>query len=526
MTELINELFDILKSTNIDNVKYNDVLDLVLIFNYLSDCIKNKHNRDFFDILRCPYPKYKFIDFVSCRCAYNNGHTCEIVWKFNDINQNLIKRVNDNTFEIIKQIIDSELFDEHNMNYNVIINNGLATKMGKNVMSYMSSHEKCKRKIIIARSIGKYSQEYYLKDRFVELLMNRNNEKQIFNLFAYDSINIEFFVPFTNDNINCEINNYVSEYINLKLPINDDMWINIFSNAQIYQNTNHNIYERIKMLLCASDKISVDIMNIFYTNYIVHNRQNSELLDMIMNTEVDVFVHIGIISNLLNDKNIKLCHQSKYNNYMINATIINIMQELFKKLQIINDDGQVHFNKLIDSIIFYIKNIRSTIGDISNNICITHDIHELVNTILVHGYQLSQEQFKMLCENKIEMQIDDQTNIILNDEIYNICSDNAFYPNYKFVNINDKLHGLRRLFTSKTIKLTGIKKYMKLNSVVPDHICLENAMINKLTPSIISFLLDNKCIPTKKIIPLCDKKYSFVLMKGIEILKEQIGIDY
>jgi len=445
--------------------------------------------------------KYKTnnkIDILKCGIKLDvHQQLCRYVTvKFAE--NSMVEKINKNAFEIVKYIMNSNVFNVDKLCDNLFTLFNFYSSFNQEILYYIFDHSEFQRKVIMNQSNVQYMKK----------IIKSQCNKKCFNLLAYNDSNLGFLTIIKNANIIDEINTYIVEYINLKLPVSNETMAFIFNEKKICQKDYDNIYnERIKILLLNSVKLDVNTIKVFYQHYIYFNSENKQLLNMMIGIELDPFVHFSIISDLFKDSD------EWYAITFISKTLIFVVHELLKRIQIIDNVNNVFFDKFVDLVILNVE---------SKNF-----IEELINLLLGYGYQLSQERFKELCECGLEIQMNDQKNINFNNEIYEICVNNSFYPNYKFEGINEHLHGLRRLCTNRNTKLTTIKNYMKKHNVIPDNICLENAMLNKLTMKIIILLMDNKCVPTNKITHLCyDKRYIFVLDRGLKNLKEQQGINY
>jgi len=356
-----------------------------------------------------------------------------------------------------------------------------------------------------------------------------------------NNLNTTILLRTNNDKTNDDILEYITEYINLKLPITDDTLMLMFNNEETYdkytydKNTygkkNNVLNERINLLLYGAKRLKVNTITQFYETYVCRGGNNIKLVNMIINNGLDINIHFDVILNFLNDRyEINFFERSsifKSRNvmYKLNKTVISIICEFLNVIKVIDANNIEYFDRLVDVITSYIHHGNSTgITQVRKKQIMT-DSRNLLNIILGFGYQISQGRFKILCEYEMELEINNQTNIILNDEIYKICSGRAFYPKYKFQNVNEEMQGLKRLFSMKTTKLSVIQNYIKKHNVVPDNICLESAVMNRLPMTIINFIMTFNCIPTERTVEYCNGEYTDVLKHSVRLLKKQVGIN-
>lgn len=312
---------------------------------------------------------------------------------------------------------------------------------------------------------------------------------------------------------------HIYEYILYKIPqLNDYLAINKTNLCFLvkYPRDNDTVLNYIK--LCFNNRVCIDtIMDYVDCKYTV---QLEKILLIIINCNITqnekwFFLKQYIMKYKDNtDDADDLQIIDNMSDYLNNVHKFSLIYEIML-LNVINNFQMKILSSLINKIsnaryhqkMFYLLLNKL---DIWNNNC-----DALINTIISKLLQITYHEFKFLCINEVEIMrtclIDDH----LNEEIYNICMDLNFYPKYVFKFVDQKSYTFHKMCTSRHVKITSIKSFSKKNNLVPDEICLENAVIYNLNKNIIKWILSYGPIPTVKCINACKIKHQFVLAAGL-----------
>ena len=107
------------------------------------------------------------------------------------------------------------------------------------------------------------------------------------------------------------------------------------------------------------------------------------------------------------------------------------------------------------------------------------------------GYRMDREDIVYTINQRVEISDIERFGISLDNEIYDICHKNKFYPKYKFDLVNREMLELQKLCNGRA--LTKIKKFIETNDIKPDDKCLEIACTLPRNYEIISYLIDQGC---------------------------------
>jgi hypothetical protein len=142
------------------------------------------------------------------------------------------------------------------------------------------------------------------------------------------------------------------------------------------------------------------------------------------------------------------------------------------------------------------------------------DISDKIDILIKHGYQLTYEDIVTAAKYRIEIPKIEQYNIKLDKNFLELCWDYDFYPkNYKFDEVEPKLLELQELCASR--KKVEISKLIKINNLVPDRRCMENACKFANNIPIVTLLQENGGKITYKCIKNCaeELKNNSMLLK-------------
>ena len=106
-----------------------------------------------------------------------------------------------------------------------------------------------------------------------------------------------------------------------------------------------------------------------------------------------------------------------------------------------------------------------------------------------HGYVLTREDLKESICARIELPDIGRFNLDLDNEIYELCFKEKFYPRYTFKDIDSNLIDLERLCLKP--KLAELKRFFKENpNIKPNKKCMDLALSSKTSIKIIDLLLE------------------------------------
>jgi hypothetical protein len=207
---------------------------------------------------------------------------------------------------------------------------------------------------------------------------------------------------------------------------------------------------------------------------------------------------------VLSDKHLKIaCSECPYEGieYVLNVGRVPVQKE--------------HFTALIKSkdTLSYITNPNVVYNVSRSKISKQGYTIEKMNLLFAYGYKPDYNDIKISIINKKEIPNIERFDIVLDKELLELCWDNDYYPPYNFNCIEQSMIKLQMLCNTK--KLSEIKSLIKLNNIVPDRKCMENASAFKRNKQIMDVLLANggkitlKCI--KNASTACDGPDSFIL---------------
>lgn len=112
-----------------------------------------------------------------------------------------------------------------------------------------------------------------------------------------------------------------------------------------------------------------------------------------------------------------------------------------------------------------------------------------IETLFLHGYIPDKEDIILSIVNGTEIPNLKRFGIILDKEVFKVCHDQQYYPNYEFQDIPPELIELAKLTLKKDIK--QIRQFRKKNPlIIPDYGCMQNASEYIDNAPILKYLID------------------------------------
>jgi len=144
-----------------------------------------------------------------------------------------------------------------------------------------------------------------------------------------------------------------------------------------------------------------------------------------------------------------------------------------------------------------------------------------IQLLLNYGYKLDYDDVIITIKKKIEIPEIDKSNIKLDNYILELCYEYNFYPSYNFICINKKLFNLQKL-CHNTRSVETIEKYININVIMPDSICMNNAVKLYNNINVIKMLRSyNVNISINNILDACHKyKLNTIMWMIIEFNKQ------
>lgn len=99
-----------------------------------------------------------------------------------------------------------------------------------------------------------------------------------------------------------------------------------------------------------------------------------------------------------------------------------------------------------------------------------NSIFEKLELIFTYGYCPTNDDIKFAIMRKIEIQNLERFGIVLNEDIYNECIKNEFFPKYKFDCVTQEMYELQKACYEKDTRT--IKMLIKTHNLIPDDICM------------------------------------------------------
>jgi len=163
------------------------------------------------------------------------------------------------------------------------------------------------------------------------------------------------------------------------------------------------------------------------------------------------------------------------------------------------------------------------------------DIVDKIIVLLKYGYKYTPDDVLASLEHKINLPHFDKSNIVFDQKMLDLCSNNNFYPEYQFEPY-DKLALLRTL--CKTLKAKAIRDLLSKYDIVPDEECMINACSRSSNMTIVKLLINAGgiitleclkraafCAPSRCFVHLLFNEYGGQIelyKKHIEKLQEQV----
>lgn len=300
-------------------------------------------------------------------------------------------------------------------------------------------------------------------------------------------------------------------YINSLKNINTDKISALFKLIETipYSETRIDINETL-INYCISSK-NQDILKLCF-NIVIDINGDYNLIEKFLDlklkpSEEQFFKILNIISNY--EGNQEIIKKCILNGIEIKKDTLNKYCD--KVCRNLDYDNFYGFNYFSDICIYLYKNGSTdiTINDILNA---NRNKDKFINYLIDENYNISKDEFKRLCENKIIVKNNKKIEKFLDDEEIKTIIFNNDLP-YK-IKINYNIDILR----AECLKRNNLKRITEIaSSVKPDTICLENACSISGNIQTIKFLHNLNVPFTDKCVILYAKKNYYNIMMNYVI---------